>query len=150
MSDNVELIMQTLFDKLVKEIPPNIFASQSRRFKFMDQVEVASRPFFCFLEEGEQYSYESENVPVKLSISPKIFVYINTPNADDVPASQLNKLVKAISDVLKPDPSDQGTQTLDGLVSHCRIEGAVIKVPGDIDGDGNGLAVIPLKILTNI
>ena len=36
-------------------------------------------------------------------------------------------------------------QTLGGLVSHCRVDGAVLKDPGDLDGDG--LLWVPLKIL---
>lgn len=39
-------------------------------------------------------------------------------------------------------------QTLGGLVPHCWIDGKVMKDPGDLDGDG--IAVIPLKILATV
>jgi hypothetical protein len=41
-----------------------------------------------------------------------------------------------------------GRQTLGGLVSHCWIDGKIMKDSGDIDGDG--IAVIPVKILATV
>jgi hypothetical protein len=35
-----------------------------------------------------------------------------------------------------------------GLVSHVWIDGKIMKDPGDIDGDG--IAVIPVKILATV
>jgi len=40
---------------------------------------------------------------------------------------------------------DNNRQTLGGMVSHCRIDGQVMKDPGDLDGDA--LLWVPLKIL---
>jgi hypothetical protein len=44
--------------------------------------------------------------------------------------------------------SPSGRQTLDGLVFHCFIDGKILKGPGDIDGDG--IAVMPMKILAMV
>jgi len=49
---------------------------------------------------------------------------------------------------LKPSPATLGRQTLGGLVSNCYIDGKIMKDPGDLDGDG--IAVIPVKILAPV
>jgi len=44
-------------------------------------------------------------------------------------AAALNTMMDALEAALKPQPSDNNRQTLGGLVSHCRIDGAVLKDP---------------------
>jgi len=56
---------------------------------------------------------------------------------------RLNTILDALEAAL--NPANGARQTLGGLVSHCRIEGAVLKDPGDLDGDG--LLWVPIKIL---
>ena len=56
----------------------------------------------------------------------------------------MNNLIDAVEDALDPAPLYQN-QTLGGIVSHCWFEGDVMKEPGDLDGDG--IAIIPIKIL---
>jgi hypothetical protein len=51
----------------------------------------------------------------------------------------------ALDAALMASPVANNRQTLGGLVSHCRVDGAVLKDPGDLDGDG--LLWVPLKIL---
>jgi hypothetical protein len=55
---------------------------------------------------------------------------------------------RGVDAALKPGPAAGGRQTLGGLVSHCYIDGKIMKDPGDIDGDG--VAVIPVKILATL
>ena len=50
----------------------------------------------------------------------------------------------ALEEALAPPPGFD-RQTLGGLVHYCRIEGRVVKDPGDLDGQG--LALVPIKIL---
>jgi hypothetical protein len=52
-----------------------------------------------------------------------------------------------IDAALAPNPVTR-KQTLGGLVSHVWIDGKVMKGPGDLDGDG--VAVIPVKILVTV
>jgi hypothetical protein len=48
----------------------------------------------------------------------------------------------------QPSPATLGRQTPGGLVSNCYIDGKIMKDPGDLDGDG--IAVIPVKILAPV
>jgi hypothetical protein len=61
-----------------------------------------------------------------------------------VPTERLNDYLDALEAVLRPAPG-QPTQTLGGLVHHCFIDGEILKVPGD--DDGQGMAVIRITIL---
>jgi hypothetical protein len=63
------------------------------------------------------------------------------------PISLLNPLIDAVDAALKRSPISNG-QTLGGLVSHCYIDGKTMKDDGDFDG--NGTAVIPVKILATV
>jgi hypothetical protein len=60
----------------------------------------------------------------------------------------LNSLVDAVDAALCAKSGHPRKQTLGGVVSHCWIHGKIMKDPGDIDGDG--IAVIPVKILATV
>lgn len=59
----------------------------------------------------------------------------------------LDPLLDAVDAALAPNIVTR-RQTLGGLVSHVWIDGKIMKDPGDIDGDG--IAVIPVKILATV
>ena len=72
---------------------------------------------------------------------------MNAGDTDIAPAVILNNALDALDDVLKPTGRDAlfNRQTLGGLVSHCFVDGTVMKDAGDFDQQG--VAVVPLKIL---
>jgi len=118
------------------------FVSVSRRLKLWSDVPKSQRPALFVTEHREHQSYQNEALPAKTTLSVDLFVYIDSSDRNTIPAVALNTLMDALETALKP--ASGARQTLGGLVSHCRIEGAVLKDPGDIDGDG--LLWAPLKI----
>ena len=65
-------------------------------------------------------------------------------NATDIPAIRMNTFVDQMFSVFPSNDPDQ-RQTLGGLVQHVFIDGDVLKIAGD--DDGQGLIVIPVTIL---
>ena len=116
------------------------WVSVSRKLRLFDQVPAAQRPALFVTDHHETMAFQSENTPPKLTISVNLFVYTNARGA--APAADINVIMDAIQSALA---SPFGVQTLGGLVSHCRIDGQVLKDPGDIDGDG--FLWVPIKIL---
>jgi len=121
------------------------FVSVSRRLKLWGEAPKSQRPALFVTEHREQPVYRSEALPNLTMLSVDLFIYIDASDANTIPAAALNVMLDAIDAALKPQPADNERQTLGGLVSHCRIEGQVLKDPGDLDGDG--LLWIPLKLL---
>lgn len=117
--------------------------STSRKLKVFSEVPPVSRPALFLTEHHEDTSYQSENLPPKMSMSFNVFIYLNGKGAA-VPAVDLNVILDAIDVALAPEMAT-GRQTLGNLVSHCRIDGQTLKDPGDLDGDG--LLWIPIRIL---
>ena len=121
------------------------FKTTGRRLKLWSDVNASDKPALFLAQRGQTYVQGSEATPQKVTLKADLFVYTNVgkdPKA--VPARQLNDLVDAVDAALAGDVVT-GRQTLGGLVAHCWIEGEVMIDPGDLDGDG--LAVIPVRIL---
>jgi hypothetical protein len=139
---NREAILTGFFNLVASAAP---FASASRRMKLWNGVAAADRPALFINERGDTYARVSEAVPETVTIEADIYIYIDSGHDEDVvPASTLNALIDAVDAALAPNRLT-GAQTLGGLVSHCWIEGKILKDAGDLDGDG--IAVIPVKIL---
>ncbi len=121
------------------------WALLSRRLKLWSDVASADQPALFITEHGENLAYAAEALPGKCTLNVDLFVYIAAgKDPDCIPARDLNIALDAIAACLAPDPT-VGRQTLGGLVTHCRIEGRIVKDPGDLDGQG--LALVPIKIL---
>ena len=121
------------------------FATASRRLKLWGSVPSSEKPALFLVERGDTYVRASEAVPEAVTMQLEIYIYIEAGKDETVvPASTLNPLLDAIDTALAPSQLT-GLQTLGGLVSHCWIEGKLLKDAGDLDGDG--VAVIPVKIL---
>lgn len=119
------------------------FVSVSRRLKLWSDVPKSQRPALFVAEHREQQSHQNEGLPAKTTLAVDLFIYIDSGDKNTIPAIALNTILDALEAALRP--ANGSRQTLGGLVSHCRIDGAVLKDPGDLDGDG--LLWVPLKIL---
>jgi hypothetical protein len=108
---------------------------------------MANRPA-CFVFEGgfESYSW-SEGAVAKRVIEAKIFVYLNAKDPGISGASLLNDVMDALDAAFAISGADSlaGRNTLGGLVYHCRIDGKLMKDPGDLDGDA--LLIVPVKLI---
>jgi hypothetical protein len=121
------------------------FKTKSRRLKLWSDVNASDKPALFVAQRGQTYAQGSEATPQAVTLKADVFVYTNAGKDPKViPATQLNDLVDAVDAALAGSVVT-GRQTLGGLVAHCWIEGEVMIDPGDIDGDG--VAVIPVRIL---
>ncbi|MCE9561889.1 MAG: hypothetical protein K8U57_07530 [Planctomycetes bacterium] len=120
------------------------FATTGRRVKIWTDVKPAQRPALFLAERAQTYLRNSEAVPARVTLNAELYIYTDAKDPNVIGSTQLNNLLDAIDVALAPSPVT-GKQTLDGLVSHCWIEGDIFFDPGDVDGDG--MAIIPLKIL---
>lgn len=124
------------------------FATASRRLKLWTDLGSGDKPAIFVAERGDNYvRHGGDAMPAIVTYEADIFIYTDAGKDQGiVPATALNNLLDAVDAALAPNWT--GRQTLGGLVSHCWIEGKIMKDPGDLDGDG--LAIIPVKILATI
>ncbi len=121
----------------------------SRRLKLWAEVQLEDRPT-AYQFEGAEESYDWTNqVNPKVVLTAQIFVYFNSKDPNVIGSTEMNTVLDAIHNRLIPSGRDltTGRQTLGGLVHSARIQGSVTRVPGDIDGDG--MAIVPIRILVN-
>jgi hypothetical protein len=120
-----------------------------RRVKLWSDVPSEQRPaMFQFEGHDETWDWSNASNP-KVVLEASIFIYTDCKDPTVIGAIQLNEVLNAITTALVPGVSDiqTGRQTLGGLVHSARIQGSVSRVPGDIDGDG--MAIVPVRILVN-
>lgn len=140
-----EAIMEALFSLVSGSAS---FATAARRLKLWGDVASTDKPALFMCERGDEYKGAERYTPPTVTMNVDLFIYIDAGKDQSIiPASILNPLIDAIDAALAPSPST-GRQTLGGLVSHCYIDGKILKDPGDLDGDG--VAVIPVKILATV
>ena len=125
------------------------FATTTRKIKLFSDVPGQQQPWFGQAEHSETVNQKT-NLPYKRVFSASWMVYHQAAANPSYTPSTLNNLIAdALEDMMAPRISDPGwldeRNTLSGLVWHCFIEGEVFKDPGDIDGQG--LLIIPIKIL---
>ena len=121
-------------------IPP------ARRLKLWSETPHAARPC-CFLFEGGRESYAwSMGARPKRVFEVQLFIYVDAKDPASLGAAQIDDILDSLDAALAPAGADAplGRQTLGGLVYSCRIDGAPLKDPGDLDGDG--LLVAPVKL----
>lgn len=139
---NRELVLLALFNLLSNAAS---FATVSRRLRLWSSVAPADKPALIMVDKTDVYQRASEAVPEAITMQIDVYIYTDAgSDQSGIPSTALNTLLDAVDTALLPDRLT-GKQTLGGLVSHCWIEGRVMKDAGDIDG--NGVAVIPIRIL---
>lgn len=123
------------------------FKTVSRKFKLWTEMTSEEKPALFVLDHEEDYARPyKRGIPPTVTIDCVVIVYFDTRDPNKIPAVQLDYFLDAIDSALSMPPGENA-QTLGGLVSHCWIEGRVTKVPGDVDKDGTGLLLVPVKIL---
>jgi hypothetical protein len=124
------------------------YQTTGRRFQTFANLPNVQKPALFLVEPKENHRRDKELVPARRIIEYECFIFIDDgtdPNA--VPITVLNPLIDAIDPVNGGvlTPGINGRQTLGGIVMDCYIEGEIIKVPGDLDGQG--AAIIPIKVI---
>ena len=127
------------------------FITTSRKPMTPDQLTPVLQPALLMEEVGEHADPQPRGLPTKWTLTVDLGVYYYFESEPEIPgqydpspSTALNNLIAAVEQALAPDPAS-GLQTLGGLVSHCWIEGEVVKSPAYLQAQG--AAVIPVKIL---
>lgn len=121
-------------------------STPARKLKLWSDVPPAARPA-CFVFEGglESYAWSEGAVPKRV-IEPKLFIYLSA-KGDTAGASLINGVMDALDRAFALTGGDLGLgrNTLFATAYSCRIDGKVLKDPGDLDGDA--LLVVPVRIV---
>jgi hypothetical protein len=119
----------------------------SRRLKLWADIPLSQRPAVFLFEGGNENHTFSNSINPKRVMEVKLFVYINAKDMSVPGAIQLNNIMDALDAVFMPQGADlqAGRNTLGGAVYNCKIEGQILKDPGDLDGDG--LLIAPVKLI---
>lgn len=144
-----ELVLSTLYERVRSATfaspvsGSTTFRTTGRRLRHFADVSMDSRPCMFMVCHGENPTWQSENSNPYVKFDVKLFVYLNTKDEGIVGDTDINVILDAIDDVLKP-PARSSKFTLGGLVSHCRVDGETLRDPGDLDGDG--IIIVPISI----
>ncbi|MDM1765723.1 hypothetical protein ACFODO_23790 [Acinetobacter sichuanensis] len=143
---NSEAIYQALFDQL-----SNIqgMVTVSRRLRHFNHVGNEKRPAL-FITQGNQDENAVKGLNAKIELAAEVYLYIYEADPEKAIGMQINHYLDAIREAMKPEyPEMCEYQTLGGLVEHCWIDGTIEVFEG-VDGmiDGQGIAIVPIRILT--
>jgi hypothetical protein len=119
------------------------FVTVSRRVRHWADVQKTDRPALFMTCHQEVPTYRNENKTAYQKLFVKLFVYIDSSDKSSVPDTDLSVILDAIDSVISP-PVYSPTLSLGGLVSHCRVDGQIMRDPGDLDGDG--ILIVPVAI----
>jgi len=137
---NTEAIYSALFS-LVSAAPG--LNKTSRRLTSFADIPVADTPALFQLQKTETAAV-STKTPAKWSIAVELVLFVNTGGLDMtvVPSTVLNPIKDAIISMFALPM--HGEQTLGGLVSRCRVDGAIQIVEG-VQGD-TAICIIPVTL----
>lgn len=136
---NREAIYQALYDKLAAV--PGI-KTKGRKLKHWSDVPASQQPAL-FQAQKNELAHRQQGVGTVWTLTVDVYLYTSTTGSA-LPSTQLNSIVDAIEAALQPDNPVRNTNTLGGLVQHCRIEGAIETDEGTL-GD-QAVAIIPIVI----
>lgn len=126
---------------LTWDSPARGFAYRSRRLQLWE--DVAQKPALMQVEHSEVFT-QARNLPSRRVFSAEWWVYHEAgASPDAIPATENNLILDAIEAAFPSEPDM--AQTLNGLVHHCWIDGKIMKVAGDLDGQS--MIVVPIAIL---
>ena len=143
-----EQLYSALFSTLQSALlsPAGPFKTVSRRWQDPSQISPADRPALYQVEKQEVAKTGVNGLPVAWNISLDLVLYTaGDTELDVIPSTELNALLDSI-EVAVRSATPGLSQTLDGKVSHCRIEGK-IEIVENVQGS-MALAVVPIEILT--
>jgi hypothetical protein len=138
-----ETIITALFTKLAAS---GDFVTTGRRNRDPESIPSNQTPALMLVEHSEKYAVPSPSLPVKRTINLRAILYTDVGDDDNaIPAMVVNNLLDGVDAALVPDDPTSQRCTLGGLAYSVKIDGDVIKAPGDVTG--KGLAIVPLQIL---
>lgn len=143
MSVTREQVFLALFARM-QTVPG--FVSYSRRMTFPQQIPPGDMPALMQWEQPEM-ARGATSLPDKRIWEAWIVLAFKNGDPNVAGATIVNPMIDAVQDALAIDDWGKNNCTLGGLVHYARIEGPVVKETGDLDSNGLGGAVIPIKIM---
>ncbi len=119
------------------------FTTVSRRLKPWSEVEASQQPAL-FQAQVSENVVQVTNQPPKWKMEVNLYIYCYSSDPKISPSIQINNLLDAIEDVLKPNGALEN-QTLGGLVTYCRISGKTQTDEGVLGQQA--VVIIPIEIL---
>lgn len=138
-----EQVFQALFARM-QRVPG--MTSYSRRMTFPQQVSPGDMPALMQWEQPEMVR-GATGQPDRRVWEAWIVIAFTNDDPKVAGATIVNPMIDAVQNILAIDDFGRNTCTLGGLVHYARIEGPIIKETGDLDSNGLGGAVIPIKIM---
>ena len=123
---------------------------------------LIQQPYLCLFDgvitaDSGVIKYErtARSVPAKREMMKSIVVYAQMPGSGTAAGPDSTTpggdvfypLLETIESALEVTYDPTGTQTLGGLVFHCWIEGTAYMFTGDIDPSGQGMMIVPVRIM---
>ena len=148
---NRESIMNSLFTLLEGVVFSGPVAGQlswqttSRKLRLWGDVPPTSQPAMYLAEHREAYEQLGKGQMRRTGMRATIFAYAYAAGDDEIGGTYINNMLDGIEAALAPDDIMAGVLTLGGQVQWCRVEGEIIKDPGDLDKQA--LLMIPIHIL---
>ena len=152
MTSKAETCYNALLAKLITVSGIGLFQGApyaSRRLEDPSRVDWNSTPAIFINQTGEDIVATKgfEGFNAKQSLTCDLYLYCKPVAQEDICSTSLNEMIQNIRTALYPnDP--QGSQTLNGIVSHCWISGKIDIIEGILNNQG--IAIIPVNILTNV
>jgi hypothetical protein len=136
-----EPIYKALF-KLLSNIDGLV--TTSRILAHWDDVSPNMQPALYMCNDTQQ-AEQITGFPTKYLLGAKVWIYAHRDTADEVPSAQINNILDALDEALKPVSSPTYKQTLGGLVEHCWISGAIETDEGTLGNQA--VAIVPIQML---
>lgn len=142
---NIEAIYSTLFTRLAAI---SGIVSSDRRLRSISDIQPSNMPYLS-MEQGDimQETQANPRLPKKWVLLCDVIVYTTVGSDPAVtPMMGLNAIVAAIITSLEPDPGYEVQKIGLAYLTSVKIEGKVLMLDDAING--NGIAVIPVRIVT--
>lgn len=116
----------------------------SRILQHWDDVSPNMQPAI-YMAQDTQLAEQVTGFPTKYLLGAKVWIYAHRDTGEVVPSAQVNNILDALDEALKPAPSPTNKQTLGGLVEHCWISGAIETDEGTLGNQA--VAIVPIQML---
>lgn len=124
-----------------------LLVSRSRKFKHFAAVPKTEQPAFFQTEPHEEQTQKTRMDTIRKWHANWVF-YFSSDESDpaSIPADTANTIIDQVEAIFAAasHPGDLNV-TLGGLAHHIFIDGSIIKIPGD--DDGQGMLIIPITLL---
>lgn len=115
----------------------------SRKLRLWGTVAPEEQPAAFLVTHRETDEYTGLGLS-RRRLELGVWCYVRADGDDTIGSEFLDTMLEAIENVLIPDNPSDNTLTLGRLVYWCRIEGRVLKDPGDIDGQA--MMIVPIVV----